>query len=179
MFNKPWTLLHDYPWLRFCHSECACCRWCELVDQKLLKPTGPRASNFSNILATWSKLLNVKAWHHCTHVKKTCNNNWCCMHSRRFSARVAPSDGKLSTPKMAVLASVATGREHQQIIVLRPTYDEISIWNVVLRTHVTSLIWLHCKCNAHMKKACCCANAILLKFDMPIHIHERNNCAKF
>ena len=53
-YNKQWTLLHDFPWLRFCRSECACCRWRELVGQWLAKSTGPWASDFSNLLAPWA-----------------------------------------------------------------------------------------------------------------------------
>ena len=54
VYNKPWTLLHDFPWLRFCRSERACCRWHELVGQWLAKSTGPWASDFSNLLAPWA-----------------------------------------------------------------------------------------------------------------------------
>ena len=37
-----------------CRSECACCRWRELVGQWLAKSTGPWASDFSNLLAPWA-----------------------------------------------------------------------------------------------------------------------------
>ena len=75
-YNKQWTLLHDFPWLRFCRSECACCRWRELVGQWLAKSTGPWASNFSNLLAPWASGPN------CLMSRPACNMIRLCFISQ-------------------------------------------------------------------------------------------------